>query len=197
VNPDSGAFGSWFRFRVLYEDSQGDVPSTHRLVVRRNGTELLYKDMGAWPSGDCRRGKVYSTFLSFNKACTLEYRFEFADDDGAATGEPTAWMTGPTITGPGSTMVSALTALPTHAGAQVTFTLADGADVTAEVLNVAGRPVRTLCTDRACEAGRNALLWNAQSDQGLRVPNGVYLIRVTARDEAGGQSTALATVSLR
>jgi hypothetical protein len=41
------------------------------------------------------------------------------------------------------------------------------------------------------------LLWDRKAESGLAVPAGLYLIRVTARDAAGGQSTALATVALR
>jgi hypothetical protein len=37
----------------------------------------------------------------------------------------------------------------------------------------------------------------ARADTGLTVPAGLYLIRVTATSEEGGQSSALATVALR
>jgi len=63
--------------------------------------------------------------------------------------------------------------------------------VEARILNLAGRPIRTLCRDQACVAGTNTLLWDARSDAGLRVPNGTYLIQVTAKGPAGATSRAL------
>ncbi|HJN13901.1 MAG TPA: FlgD immunoglobulin-like domain containing protein, partial [Armatimonadota bacterium] len=66
----------------------------------------------------------------------------------------------------------------------------------ARVLNIAGRPIKTICTASDCEAGANTLIWNAMSDTGLRVPNGIYLVEVTARNEDGGQSKALAQVRI-
>jgi hypothetical protein len=69
--------------------------------------------------------------------------------------------------------------------------------VSATVLNIAGRPVRTIAADRPLGAGLQTLLWDRRADTGLPVPAGLYLIRVMARDEEGGQRTALASVALR
>jgi hypothetical protein len=96
----------------------------------------------------------------------------------------------------GSPALAGLTAVPTRAGAQVSFTLAAAADVEARVLNMAGRPVRTLCQGRDCAAGANTLLWNATSDAGLRVPSGAYLVEVVARTPDGSQARAVTTVRL-
>ena len=92
--------------------------------------------------------------------------------------------------------LSGTAAAPTAAGAQVTFSLSSAASVSARVLNLAGRPVSVLCTDRECEAGANLLLWSARSDQGLPVPSGTYLIEVAARTEDGAQSRALTQVRI-
>jgi murein DD-endopeptidase MepM/ murein hydrolase activator NlpD len=91
-------------------------------------------------------------------------------------------------------MVTGLGAVPTRAGVQVTFGLSSAAEVGARVLNLSGRPVRALCQGRACAAGSNTLLWNALSDSGLPVPNGTYLVEVTARGADGAQSRAVAMV---
>ena len=63
-------------------------------------------------------------------------------------------------------------------------------------LNIAVRSIRTLCRARDCEAGTNTLLWNAQSDQGLPVPNGTYLVEVTAKAGDGSRTRGLAQVRL-
>jgi hypothetical protein len=92
--------------------------------------------------------------------------------------------------------ISSLAASPTAAGAEIAFTLSSVAQVHARVLNIAGRPIKTLCHANECEAGTNTLLWNAMSDQGLVVPNGMCLVEVTARGADGGQARALAQVRL-
>jgi hypothetical protein len=69
--------------------------------------------------------------------------------------------------------------------------------VTATVVNVAGRPIGTIVADKPLDAGLQSLLWDRIAGSGLPVPPGLYLIRVTARDAEGGQTTALAPVALR
>ncbi len=93
--------------------------------------------------------------------------------------------------------LSGATAVATTAGAEIVFTLSAPADVTASVLNVAGRPVRTICEARDCEAGTNSLVWNGLGSNGLPVPNGRYLIRIAAQDHSGQSATALTVLNLR
>jgi hypothetical protein len=197
VDPDSGPLGTNFKFQVEYSDSAGDSPSHARLLIRRNGTLFRQKTLSAAPWGDLRLGKVYRASLTLSEPGTYEYRFYLADASGPAIGPPSNWTAGPTITGSGSTMVTSLAAAPTRAGAQVTFSLAGAANVTATVVNVVGRPICTLVADKPFDAGLQTLLWDRRAETGLPVPAGLYLIRVTARSEEGGQSTALATVALR
>jgi hypothetical protein len=100
-------------------------------------------------------------------------------------------------TSPAGLTLAGTTAVPTAGGAEIAFTLSAPAQVSVQVLNVAGRPVASVVQDRAAGAGLNTLLWNGLSGQGLRVPSGAYVIRVAARNAEGSQTTALMTVSLR
>ena len=94
-------------------------------------------------------------------------------------------------------LVASLAAVPTRGGAaEIVFALSAPAAVEVHVLNIAGRPVRTLCQAKACEAGTNALVWDAMSETGLRVPSGVYVIRIGAQSPDGGRNSALTTVRL-
>ena len=92
--------------------------------------------------------------------------------------------------------VTGLTAAPQHGGAEITFTLSSAASVSARVLNIAGRPVRTICQGKDCRAGMNRLPWNGQSDRGLALPNGVYIVEATAKSGDGVQAKALTRVVL-
>ena len=96
----------------------------------------------------------------------------------------------------GAALTASVLATPTSAGAEVCVTLSADASVTAEVLNIAGRPVRTIVQDRAMPAGMTTVAWNGRSQNGLAVPSGTYLVRVTAREPDGGSVTALQPLML-
>jgi flagellar basal-body rod modification protein FlgD len=80
---------------------------------------------------------------------------------------------------------------------QLSFTLRNASAVTATILNVAGRPIRTIVADKPLDAGLQTLLWDRRADSALPVPAGLYLVRLAARDATGAQSAALTTVALR
>ena len=196
VDPDAGPVGTTFRFAVLYQDSDGDVPVVKNLVIERNGA--LYKTVAltAATTGDRWTGRRYGGRVKLTRTGTYRYRFDFQDTSGPADGAPAAYKAGPTITGGAALVVSAVAAQPTHTGAQVTFGLSAPADVTATVLNVAGRPVRTLVADQPRTAGLQSLSWDRCSDAGLPVPAGRYVLRITARTADGQQAQALAAVEV-
>lgn len=93
-------------------------------------------------------------------------------------------------------IVTGAAAVPTAAGAEVLFTLSQPADVTVEVMNIAGRRVAFLARDSATDAGLQRLVWNGRSLTGTAVPSGRYLARITARGAAGTQATALVAMGL-
>jgi hypothetical protein len=97
-----------------------------------------------------------------------------------------------TVAATAAAQVTALTVLPTAAGAEVRFVLSAAAPVTATIRNLAGRPVRALCRDRECPAGGSTLLWDGRSDGGLSVPSGAYLVELTTTSPDGARSRVLA-----
>jgi PKD repeat protein len=70
------------------------------------------------------------------------------------------------------------------------------ADVSVDIVNVAGRPVRTIWSHRGLLAGVNALLWDGRSAAGTKVPSGVYLVRIAAHGPRGSASHAVTTLRL-
>ncbi|MFW6437616.1 MAG: FlgD immunoglobulin-like domain containing protein, partial [Armatimonadota bacterium] len=74
--------------------------------------------------------------------------------------------------------------------AQVVFALSNPADVEVEVLNIAGRAIRTLAIGGS-EPGQTTLSWNLRDNRGTVVPAGTYLVRLRARDDSGRQTQAL------
>ncbi len=75
-------------------------------------------------------------------------------------------------------------------GAEIVFTLSSAAEVEVQVLNIAGRTIRTVAMG-AREPGQSTLSWNLRDNAGTLVPSGMYLVRMTARDDTGRQAQAL------
>jgi len=142
------------------------------------------------PAGMTRRGQVWTLVVRAG--------------DGRSSGEPTEVQFRIGAASPASlasvatiTCVSSLSAVPTAAGAQIVFTLSAPASVQAEVLNIAGRPVKLITPGTQFEAGTQTMIWTGQTDAGLQTPSGRYLIRLTARGEDGTSTQALGTVLIQ
>ncbi len=152
VRPNVGtADDTVFLFKVIYRDNDGDPAEYVRVVLWRNGAAHAALRMVTHdPQPDPATGVVYRARRRL-PAGSYEYRFGAADKDGKAVGPPTARMAGLTVAEDGMVIVAGLTALPTKAGgAQITFSLSSEAQVQARILNIAGRPIKTLCQARDC-----------------------------------------------
>jgi hypothetical protein len=75
--------------------------------------------------------------------------------------------------------------------AQIVYTVSGPVCLDATVTNVAGRPVRRLARAHWARAGTSTLAWDGRSDQGTRVPSGLYLVRIDARAPDGRQQQAV------
>lgn len=94
-------------------------------------------------------------------------------------------------------LVTSMACMQTRGGiGQITFTLSADATVSAEVLNIAGRPVRMVAVDSAMEAGTATLLWDGRNGRGLAVPSGMYIVRIHVRDAHGAQSQAIGRLNV-
>ena len=206
VYPNTGAAGDVFKFGVLYTDSENEDPTERRIQIQK-----LAKD-GTWQSYDSRQlsqwGEANTGMQhTFNRKLPegeFRHRFVFADSQGPATGadsaiaDATQWQPGPTVSAAGTTGgIVGVAALSSPVGAQVDITLSTDASVTARVLNLAGRPVGTVCRAKDLQSGINTLVWNGTGLGGTPVPGGTYLIEVTAMSAGGEESRALAPVTLR
>jgi len=214
LHPTAGiAIQTKFRISIQYTDSQGDEAVERRLEVQRKSTT------GAWEaywSGDMSvlngtptTGQFYQ-WVSTLPEGEYQWRVSFRDRQGPATaddslgGDPMQWQHGPVVTvdfpsgeaAAGASAVTALSAVPSAKGVQITLTLSAPVSADVRVLNLAGRPVRTVCSARDLGAGTTQLLWNGQTDAGLQIPNGTYLVEVVAHSPGGGQARAVATVTV-
>ncbi|MCX7597727.1 MAG: carboxypeptidase regulatory-like domain-containing protein [Armatimonadetes bacterium] len=99
--------------------------------------------------------------------------------------------------GASSLVVTAARAQQQGAAAVVTFALSKAARVSAEVLNIAGRPVAVLAADQVAAAGVNTLAWNLRNAAGSPVPAGRYIVRIVATGDDGQQVTAVAPLTVK
>lgn len=97
--------------------------------------------------------------------------------------------------GASQAMVTSLSASTNGAGSSIVYSLLTDAAVTVDVLNIAGRSVSRVVADDLQTAGANTVLWNGRSSSGARAPNGVYLVRITARTEDGQSASAMTQLS--
>ena len=96
----------------------------------------------------------------------------------------------------GSLAITMTTASARSGSMVMTYSISKNARVTARVLNIAGRPVRTLCADRMTTAGVQTLNWELNNDAGARVPAGMYLLQVEAVAENGQQARAITQLNV-
>jgi hypothetical protein len=69
---------------------------------------------------------------------------------------------------------------PTRGAVRLRLDLREPAAVSAEVLDVTGRRVRTLLSDVSHGSGTHTLYWDGAGEGGAPVPAGLYLVRVRA-----------------
>ena len=80
---------------------------------------------------------------------------------------------------------------------QLAYTVNVAASVTAEVHNIAGRTVARLGTQGATPGAAQTFRWNCRGLYGAPVPNGRYILRLTATTENGQAAQSVAAFNVR
>ncbi len=90
-----------------------------------------------------------------------------------------------------SPMITGLRVAKTRGGAaQISFGLNTDATTSVEVMDVAGKLIRTLSSS-AVSKGSNTITWDGRDLAGVSVPAGAYLVKVRADAEDGNSSQAM------
>jgi Tol biopolymer transport system component len=88
-----------FCFRMRLVDLDEDLPEFVRVVLTKDGSH--YRNYRMWREPvHSPRGHLYTSWEVYLQPGNYTYRFEAEDDDGSATGEPTAERIGPIIPSP-------------------------------------------------------------------------------------------------
>jgi flagellar hook assembly protein FlgD len=75
----------------------------------------------------------------------------------------------------------------------ITYSVSRAASVTADIRNIAGVPIARLSSLETPAGSTQTLSWNGRNFGGAPVPNGKYLVRLTAKS-AEGQSVQAITL---
>jgi subtilisin family serine protease len=83
------------------------------------------------------------------------------------------------------------TASAADGSVSITYSVSRAATVTADIRNIAGLPIARLATVDSAAGVMQTLSWNGRNASGARVPNGRYLVRLTARTPEGQSVQAI------
>ena len=202
VQPESGAVGSTFSFRVNYSDPNGDRPAYVMVCVwRPDGVAISgspFRMVNASGSANWSSGVIFKKQLSLARVGQYSYQFVASDGHATARMPLMAKHSGPVVTAMGTSSVAASGVSAQQVGDSValTYTLSAPAEVQACVLNLAGRLIAQIPAGKQ-ELGVQTLRWNGRNQAGSLSPAGVYLIRITARADDGASTQAVTTLNLR
>ena len=179
------------------DDSQPNLGDLGNAPTNDNGNNTFagnsdYDIYNSTPNAIKAEGNTFAS----TSAETIDGRFIYDQLDSPSygrvdysplkSGAPTA-----VVTRPG---VMSVAAVPTsRGGAQIVVNLSAAGALQVEVLNLAGRPIRTWAAVEG-KPGVNTLAWDGRSGSGTAVPAGAYLVAVTYRGEGGGQQRQVARV---
>jgi hypothetical protein len=79
---------------------------------------------------------------------------------------------------------------PTAGNARVSFSIDARADVRVDVLDLAGRQVRTLLS-ATLDAGEHTVTWDGRADDGVRLANGCYFLKLASGGVARSRKIVL------
>lgn len=83
---------------------------------------------------------------------------------------------------------------PARSATSITFELPASEPVTLEIVDAAGRLIRTLLAAEAYSAGRHSLRWDGNNRAGRRVASGIYFVRFIAGEHRSMQRIVILTM---
>ena len=149
----------------------------------------------AWPELGVMPANLSATLEDLQTGRTRFMRTTGSYTFDSGQGGPRQFRVSVGERGPASLQVMGFNYAPVAGGVQMNCTLTAAASVDVVVRNIAGRVVKRLWEARETPAGDTTVMWPGQADSGLPVPNGAYVIQITARSpETGEQTGVLRTV---
>ncbi len=199
--PAEGHLGTDFSFSVTYADPEGQPPAAISAVSLRSPLSGIWTDhVLAAADSAFTAGVLYGGSFPLDEEGTYAHRFVFGTADGRTVtlpADPDSSLDGPVVVDLTAATTAVVTALlppapnPANPGVVLRFHLAREASVDLVLYDLAGRRVRRLLTGRR-PAGTASVTWDGRDAAGRAAPSGVYLVRLSVREEgaAGRHWTA-------
>lgn len=196
LEPNSGAPGTQFTFKLKYKDPDGDPCTGLSVLLLSPGGSLLPNVPLTGAGATWKAGVIYTGSTTLTAAGTYCYSFS-VNNRFRGVNWPTSWPEGPVVGATAPALVlSTLATTQTNQGVTLTLRCSAAAAVQGEIVNLAGRVIAVLPA-ATLQPGVATLLWNGRSGQGTRPPPGQYLVRLTARAASGESARTLTPLRLR
>lgn len=194
VSPASNATGVVISslVKTTFNQAMNHNATLSAFKVVKAGTTTPLAGMVTW-SGNTMQFRPAALLLASTKYTATVSRAA-RGSNGVAMLKAYSWsFTTGTSASPSQPTTVTATVAPTAQGAEIVVYLTTAATVRVSVLNMAGREVAVL-PEQSLPAGSNTLQWNGRSTTGTMAPAGTYLVRITARSEAGSSCSALCSL---
>jgi len=153
--------------------------------------EVSWPDLNAEVPGDVRLVlEDLDSGATVYMRTSAAYRFRTGADGG------TRHLRVSTVGGGEALALRSMAAEPAGQGAMITYAVSMPADVTVDIMNIAGRLIRSYPARSVAGDAQQTLTWNGMSDRGSAVPSGRYLVRLTALAADGQTVQAIRPLSI-
>jgi len=157
-------------------DIIGHVDFDHDITIHDSDTISSYPHIVLLPDGS-----VYAIWSEPDSVGYTEY--DLNEGEGQQSASSGSLLTEPSL--------AACLPNPFHSHTQISYALPAASDITLQVYDATGRPVRTLASGHQT-AGNYSVSWDARDTKGKQVPYGVYFYRL---DTPGFRSVKKAIVT--
>jgi len=182
VRPEQGQKQEW-ELLIRWNDK---ITNTSEVVMTFEGVGYAPKGLGVWLVDTISNKRIYlrttASYRFIPAFGETEHRFKIIAERESSS---LPWITNlRTVTNRGE-------------GAIICFSLAKPAQVRLEIQNLAGRRIAELVSGEVRQAGEQKFVWQGTDSAGRKLPSGVYIVRVVARDEENRWAQAITMLTLR
>jgi len=177
----------------------GAIVNNRRITLKGHINESFIGLKNIWLSLNGGKWKKIPTFYSWSININLNVGLNNIEMK-AFNGEEWSSITTTTITyeqRTSSVFIDRFFATPHRDFIDLIFSLSSDSNVSVEVYNISGILIKSIMQDRMMNSGMNTIAWDQRNNMGLKVPNGMYLIKIVAHDAGGSSARFIYPLSIQ
>jgi len=179
--------------------SESETDNLGYILERNTGSQSQWISIASYNANTELQGKGNSTSATtyswFDKTCksgeTYQYRLSDVNVKGVVNILATVEITVSGNSLPNTTALLPAFPNPFNPETQITYQLAQNANVNITVVDLLGRVIAHIIRDRAQTAGEYSVSWTGHNDNGLVCPTGMYLVVLKAGDYTAAEKVML------